>query len=104
MADFAIVNNGVVVNVIVADDEEIAEAVTGLDVLPVVGGVPGMGWTFEAEGWRQPAPFPSWEWDGSAWVAPIPYPSDGAAYAWDEEGGAWVEIILPDPEPAPVTE
>jgi hypothetical protein len=96
MADFAIVNNGVVVNVIVADDEATAEAVTGFDVLPVVGGVPGMGWTLEAEGWRQPAPFPSWEWNGTAWAAPVLYPEDGSDYYWDEQTTSWVKISAPE--------
>jgi hypothetical protein len=104
MADFAIVDNGAVVNVIVADDEATAEAVTGLDVLPIVDGVPGMGWTLESEGWRQPAPFASWEWDGAMWQPPIPYPSDGAAYVWDEDAGDWIEYVAPEPEPEPDTE
>lgn len=101
MADFAIVQDGTVVNAIVAEDEATAEAVTGLDVLPIIDGVPGMGWTLESEGWRPPSPFPSWEWDGAAWVSPISYPADGGVYFWDEEQDDWVEIVEPESEPAP---
>lgn len=104
MSDFAVVDNGVVVNVIVADDEATAEAVTGLDVLAVIDGVPGMAWTLEDDGWRPPAPYASWVWDGSVWQAPVPYPSDGAAHYWDEERGDWIEYVAPEPEPEPVTE
>lgn len=105
MANYAIHDGTTVVNVIIADDEATAEAVTGLDVIPVSDdGVPGVGWTMEDEGWRPPSPFPSWEWQGDSWLPPIPYPQDGAVYAWNEEQGDWIEQIAPEPEPEPVTE
>ena len=99
MADFAIVRDDTVVNVVVAEDEGIAKAVTGLAVLPIVNGVPGMGWTLETEGWRQPSPFPSWAWDGEAWNPPVDYPDDGATYVWDETQTDWVSVVVPESEP-----
>jgi hypothetical protein len=106
VADYAIVENDVVVNVIVADDQATAEALTGGEVMALTNGLPGVGWTLEAEGWRPPLPFPSWDWDGTAWAAPIAYPADEGHYYWDEEQGDWIEYVVPEPEPepAPVTE
>lgn len=101
MADFAIVQDDTVVNVVVAEDEATAAMVTGMNVVPVVDGVPGMAWTLKPEGWRPPSPFPSWTWNGTRWDAPVPYPGDAGAYVWDEEKGAWVEYVSPEPEPAP---
>ena len=93
MADFAIVENGTVVNVIVAEDRATAIAVTGLEVVAITDGVPGMGWALHAGAWRPPSPFSSWEWNGNVWEAPIPYPADGASYVWDEGQRNWVEFV-----------
>lgn len=101
MTDFAVINGDTVVNVIVAESREIAEAVTGLLIMQTEG-EPWIGWTMESDGWRPPSPFPSWVWNGTAWEAPIPYPSDDAVYTWDENAQAWTPIpVAPDPEPAP---
>jgi hypothetical protein len=102
MATFAVVGHGTVVNVILAESEEIAAEVTGMDVIEMVDGVPGMSWVLHDDGWRPPAPYPSWEWNGAHWLPPIPYPTGdpNTAYTWDEEQGDWVEVV----EPKPVTE
>ena len=101
MADFAIVEDVTVVNVIVAEDEGAAEAVSGFDVLRIVDGVPGMGWTLESDGWRQPAPFPSWVWNDTAWEAPVPMPeSDDTGWCvWDEDAQDWAFVLAPEPDP-----
>lgn len=100
MADFAIVEDGKVVNVIVADSEQIAEAMTGLDVLPVIDGAPGIGWTLEVDGWRSPFPFPSWSWDGTTWTppSPMPEPDETGWWAWDEDAQAWTLMPVPESE------
>ena len=106
MGDFAILQDDTVVNVIVAEDETTAEAVTGLDVLLVVDGVPGLYWTLESDGWRPPAPFPSWVWNDTAWEAPVPMPEsdDTGSYVWDEDAQDWAFMPPPEPEPHSATE
>ena len=48
MANFAVINNGIVVNVILADSKEIAEDVTGLTCIEYEfePGAPGIGWAY----------------------------------------------------------
>lgn len=49
MADFAVIKNGLVVNVIVADSKEIAEKITELTCIeiPYEPGAPGIGWNYD---------------------------------------------------------
>jgi hypothetical protein len=49
MANYAVIKNGIVNNVIVADTKEIAEEVTGLTCVEVenVPGAPGIGWSYD---------------------------------------------------------
>lgn len=107
MPNYAVIQDGTVVNVILADDD--AESVLAL-LLPEADefivpddttGPAYIGGDLHDGRFRPPAPFPSWEWDGdAAWQPPIPYPGDGAAYEWNEEQGGWV-AIPPQSEPAP---
>lgn len=95
MATYAIHDGTTVLNVILADTLEIAQAVTpeGLYVLECDDdGCPGMGWIHGPEGWRQPQPYPSWVWNkkAKAWEAPVPVPQDGQDYVWDESTVDWV--------------
>jgi hypothetical protein len=49
MANFTVINNGVVVNTILADSKEIAEEVTGLTCIEYEfkTGAPGIGWHWD---------------------------------------------------------
>lgn len=101
----AVVVDGVVVNVVVADDLEAASSVVTVGDLVAVDDATGsayIGGDLAGGRFRPPRPFASWAWDPDAWewVAPVPYPSDGADYIWDEEQGAWIEYVAPEPEPA----
>jgi len=53
MTNFAIYDGFAVVNVIVADSQEIAEDVTGLTALETYG-VPWIGWTLVNDVWTAP--------------------------------------------------
>lgn len=93
MPNFAIHDGARVLNVIVAEDQETAESVSGMSAIETEGS-PWIGWTMESEGWRRPAPFASWTWDESVndYVAPTPMPesSDEAGeYVWDEAELEW---------------
>lgn len=49
MANYAVIKNGLVNNVIVADTKEIAETVTGLICIEIEDkpGSPGIGWNYD---------------------------------------------------------
>ena len=76
---WAVINDGVIANTIVADDvfaniirpehDDVAEITN-------VAPRPGVGWSVEAEGYRRPQPGPSWEWDEAAqeWIDVTPEP------------------------------
>jgi len=56
----------------------------------------GVGYSYDPErdAFIPPKPFESWvlDEDTCLWEAPVAYPEDGAAYSWDEESGAWIEV------------
>ena len=56
MANYAVIKDGVVNNVIVADTKEIAETVTGLTCIEYenVPGAPGIGWTYDGTNFSAP--------------------------------------------------
>ena len=114
MAHFAKVNNGIVVQVIVAEPEFFN---TFVDSSPgqwlqtsynTHGGVhtngdtplrknyAGIGFTYDSvrDAFIPPKPFSSWVLNETSglWEAPTPQPDDGKVYEWNEETTAWVEI------------
>lgn len=54
MANYLIIQNDKVVNVIVADTKEIAEEVTGLEAVESFGSEPWIGWTRLENDWIKP--------------------------------------------------
>ena len=112
MAHFAKVVDGIVEQVIVADNKEWCEANLGgewvqtsyntLGGVHTLGGTPlnknyaGIGYTWDGTGFAAPQPFASWTLnpDSYLWEAPTPMPIDGKRYDWDEATTSWVEITL----------
>lgn len=114
MAHYARVVDGVVENVIIAEQEYIdnnpdivsSEWVqTSYNTREGVhsnGGVPlrmnyaGIGFTYdhERDAFIPPKIHNSWILDEATctWVAPVDYPSDGLDYEWDESSLTWVEM------------
>ena len=112
MSHFAKVENGIVTNVIVAEQDYI-------NTLPDVAlwvqtsyntyggqhpeGTPlrknyaGIGFTYDAvrDAFIPPKPYESWvlNEDSCLWNAPVAYPNDGKEYYWDETTVSWKEII-----------
>ena len=101
MNNYAMHDGERVLDVIIAETAELAEALTGLTAVAVTASGPGIGWTLDAAGWRSPdpSPYPSWTWDYTTggYVSPVLYPGDGAVYWWDEEQGDWVKFTPPSP-------
>jgi hypothetical protein len=115
MAHFAKIENDVVVQVIVVDNKDTADA-SGVEKEYIgaafcerlLGGTwkqtsynanfrknyAGIGYTFDAvrDAFIPPKPYPSWvlNEDTCLWDAPVPMPQDGM-YSWDEATTSWVE-------------
>ena len=120
MSHFAHVQNGIVDNVIVAEQDFINSGAVGpanewvqtsyntrgnvhygQDGQPdggvaLRGNYAGVGYTYDAQNdvFYAPQPFPSWTLNHSTWLwePPVPYPTDGKLYTWDEATQNWVEV------------
>ena len=117
MAHFAKVNNGVVVQVIVAEPEFfdifvdsspgqwLQTSYNTYGGVHVNGGTPlrknyaGLGFTYDStrDAFIPPKPYASWTLNEGTclWGAPVAYPDDGKQYTWDEVTQAW--IVAPEP-------
>jgi len=118
MAHFAKVENGIVTDVIVADQDFINTGALG-DPANFVqtsyntrGGVhygqdgqpdgkdqlnynyAGVGYSWDGTGFAAPQPYPSWTLNPATylWEAPVAYPTDGGTYTWDEATQSWVPV------------
>ena len=114
MSHFAKIENGLVTQVIVAEQDFIDtqdgqwvqtsyNTKGGIHYAPNSnepdGGVAlrknyaGIGDTYDEQrdAFIAPKPFPSWLLDepSCTWEAPVPYPNDDNAYVWNEQTQAW---------------
>jgi hypothetical protein len=112
MGHFAKVENGIVTQVIVAEQyyiDTLSDASSWVQTsyntyggVHRFGGTPlrknyaGAGYTYDSErdAFIAPQPFPSWVLNEQSctWEAPIPYPNSHDAYGWDEETQSWAFI------------
>ena len=113
MAHFAQMENGIVVNVIVVNNNEllvdgIEQEQKGVEFCQSLFGgdwkqtsyngtirkqYASVGYSYNetADVFVAPQPYPSWSLDANYdWQAPIDYPADGKHYEWDESNQAWV--------------
>ena len=56
MANYLVIENDKVINVIVADSAEIAAEVTGKEVIESIGAEPWIDWTRSGDTWIKPEP------------------------------------------------
>ena len=110
MAHYALIKDGVVVNVIVAEQDFI-ETQEGTWVqtsynthggVHTLGGTPlrknyaGIGFIYDAgiDAFYSPQPYPSWTLnvDSCLWEAPTDKPDDGQSYEWDEDNLIWSKL------------
>jgi hypothetical protein len=109
---FAKVENGIVTQVIVAEQDFINTEVLGSGWVQTSynthggvhtnGGNPlrknyaGIGYAYDEgrNAFIPPQPFPSWTLveETCQWTAPVPMPTDGKLYSWDEATLSWIEI------------
>jgi hypothetical protein len=118
MSHFAKVENGIVTQVIVAEQDVIDSGIFGHGWVQTSyntrngvhygqdgqpdGGVAlrknyaGIGYSYDSvrDAFIPPQPYPSWTLDEDTcnWNSPTPYPTDGNIYAWDEATTSWTEV------------
>jgi hypothetical protein len=108
MSHFAKVENGIVTEVMVAEQDVIDSGMFGSGWIqtsyntygnqhpegrPLNKNYAGIGFTWDNIGFASPQPFPSWVMDSETylWSAPTSMPTDGKKYSWNEETLSWVE-------------
>ena len=118
MAHFAKIENGVVVQVIVAEQDFINSGAVGSPAHWVatsyntqggthkLGGTPlrknfaGIGYTYDAnkDAFIPPQPYPSWVLDEQTclWSAPVPLSPDCIYCDWDEATLSWQSTATPE--------
>jgi len=116
MAHYAKVNNGVVLQVIVAEldfFETFVDSSPGQWIQTSYnthggqhrnGGTPlrknyaGIGYTYDSQrdAFIPPKPYTSWVLNDETclWDAPTPYPTDGEDYYWDEKTLSWITLTV----------
>jgi hypothetical protein len=113
MSHFAKVENGIVTQVIVAEQSFINTGLVGdpkswiqtsynthggqhPEGRPLRKNYAGIGYSYDAvrDAFIPPKPFNSWVLNEETclWNAPVPMPEDGKIYTWDEEQTTWVEV------------
>ena len=112
MSHFAKVENGIVTQVIVAEQDVIDSGLFGSGWVqtsyntyggqhpenrPLRKNFASIGFTYDAQrdAFISPQPFPSWILNEATclWSAPTPKPEDGKRYVWNEEQQQWVEVV-----------
>ena len=111
MSHFAQVVNGIVTQVIVAEQDVIDSGAFGTGWIqtsynthggqhpegrPLRKNYAGIGFTYDAikDAFIPPKPYESWVLNDETclWDSPIPYPNDGNRYIWDESTTSWAAI------------
>jgi len=110
MSHFAKIENGIVTQVIVAEQDVIDTGLAGDPALwvqtsyntyggqhpegrPLRKNYAGIGYTYDQtrDAFIPPQPYSSWTLneDTCLWESPVPYPSDGEMYIWEEALQEW---------------
>jgi len=111
MSHFAKVENGIVTQVIVAEQDVIDSGLFGTGWVqtsyntrggqhpegrPLRKNYAGIGYTYDAgrDAFIAPKPYASWSLNETTclWGAPTPMPTDNKLYRWDEPTTSWVEV------------
>ena len=111
MSHFAKIENGIVTQVIVAEQDVIDSGLVGTGWIktsynthggqhpegrPLRKNYAGVGFTYDSQrdAFIPPKPYASWVLNETTclWDAPTPMPQDDKRYLWDEATTAWIEI------------
>ena len=91
MQRYAIIQNGLVINVIEYESQPTTPPPgfeNGYEA--VQSDLAGPGFSYANGIFTAPQPFPSWTLINNVWTAPTPMPSNGNPYRWDETAKLWV--------------
>jgi len=97
---FAIVENGIVTNIIEAESKIIADEVTGQNCVPCSDKhFASIGGTYDGSKFIPQKHFDSWVWDNTiGWKPPVDAPAFDAEnpkyYKWDEDTISWIEVEI----------
>jgi hypothetical protein len=104
MSHYAKVENGIVTQVIVAEQDVIDSGMFGTGWIQtsynssIRKNYAGVGYSYDSirDAFIPPKPYDSWllDEDSCQWVAPTPMPNDGKKYAWDEATASWLELAV----------
>ena len=111
MSHFAKIENGIVTQVIVAEQDVIDSGLVGTGWIktsynthggqhpegrPLRKNYAGVGYTYDSQrdAFISPKPYASWVLNETTclWDAPTSKPTDNKRYSWDEATTSWVEI------------
>ena len=111
MSHYAKVENGVVTQVIVAEQDVIDSGLFGAGWVqtsyntrggqhpqntPLRKNYAGVGYTYDAnrDAFIPPKPYASWQLneDTCLWNSPVAMPTDDKKYQWDESTTSWIEV------------
>ena len=111
MSHFAKVENGIVAQVIVAEQDVIDSGIFGdgwvqtsynthggqhPENRPLRKNYAGVGYTYDEQrdAFIPPQPFASWLLDENTclWEAPTPMPTEGGPFTWNEETQTWLVV------------
>jgi hypothetical protein len=91
MPKYAIINNGIVENVIEYDQQPTNPPPSFSEgYIAIQSDIAAPGFTYENGVFTAPQPFPSWTLINNVWSAPIPYPLDDKVHSWDETTKSWI--------------
>ena len=98
MGNFAKIENGVITDIILADQGFINTLPNSEQWIEKTSEIAGIGWNYDSSllTFYPPQPFPSWILNTVTytWDAPIDKPIDDKIYIWDEENQNWVESSI----------
>ena len=94
MPNFALIENNIVVNTIVAESKEIAEGVSGKTCIEYFDENPAEpGSTYVGGIFTPVQPYPSWILEDNSWKPPVEKPlsdpNNPVNYFWNEETTSW---------------
>lgn len=87
MKNYALVENGIVVNISIADTDWDSTGWVEYDYA-------GIGWHYDGTNFYPPQPFSSWSLDNNFdWQSPVAKPTDDKFYTWSEDDLTWKEVV-----------
>ena len=96
MANFAVINNNIVENLIVAENLQIAQEITQKTCVEYTNEEVHIGFFYDEKTQKiilEKKPYESWILNNGTWISPVDKPLDGKNYVWNEDLKNWEEKI-----------